>query len=65
MKRVRTKIKREIKRQLADEEYVADWVHFSGSSLIVVIEGIELTRYANGKAVKHWVFLNSQGRRNQ
>lgn len=57
-------VKVELKRQLSDEEYVSDWVRFTGSDPGAVIEGMEVTRYANGKAVEHWFFPNSQTRRN-
>ena len=57
-------VKVELKRQLSDEEYVSDWVRFTGADPAMVIEGMEVTRYANGKAVEHWFFPNSQARRN-
>ena len=57
-------VKVELKRQLSDEEYVSDWVRFTGADPTMVIEGMEVTRYANGKAVEHWFFPNSQTRRN-
>lgn len=57
-------VKVELKRQLSDEEYVSDWVRFTGADPTMVIEGMEVTRYANGKAVEHWFFPNSQVRRN-
>ena len=58
-------VKVELKRQLSDEEYVSDWVRFIGADPNMVIEGMEVTRYANGKAVEHWFFPNRQARRNQ
>lgn len=57
-------VKVDRKRQLADEEYVSDWIRFIGDDPKAVIEGMEVTRYANGKAVEHWFFPNSQTRRN-
>jgi predicted SnoaL-like aldol condensation-catalyzing enzyme len=57
-------VKVELKRQLSDEEYVSDWVRFTGRDPGAVIEGMEVTRYANGKAVEHWFFPNSQARQN-
>ena len=52
-------VKMEVIRQFADEGYVSDWVRFSGSNG-TVIEGMEVTRYANGKAIEHWFFVNNQ-----
>ena len=52
----------EVVRQLSDDEYVSDWIKFINSNS--VIEGIELTKYKDGKAVEHWFFLNSQRRGN-
>lgn len=52
-------VKLEVIRQFADEEYVSDWVRFSGSNGTMV-EGMEVTRYANGKAIEHWFFVNNQ-----
>jgi len=52
----------EIKRQWADDEYVADWVRYTGAKTNMVVEGIEVTRYANGKAVEHWFFPKRQAR---
>lgn len=57
-------VKVELKRQLSDDEYVSDWVRFTGIDPGAVIEGMEVTRFANGKAVEHWFFPNSQTRRN-
>ncbi|GAB3551073.1 hypothetical protein GCM10027577_31090 [Spirosoma fluminis] len=57
-------VKVELKRQLSDDEYVSDWVRFLGANPAMVIEGMEVTRYVNGKAVEHWFFPNSQPRRN-
>ena len=45
----------EVLRQWADDEYVADWVRYKGNNL-TTIEGIEVTRYSNKKAVEHWFF---------
>ncbi|MBK8291394.1 MAG: nuclear transport factor 2 family protein [Flammeovirgaceae bacterium] len=56
-------VKVEVVRQLADDEYVADWVRFIGENNMV-IEGIEMTRYSNGKAKEHWFFPGGQPRRN-
>ncbi|MCR9062647.1 MAG: nuclear transport factor 2 family protein [Cytophagales bacterium] len=48
----------ELLRQLSDDEYVADWVRFCNQSS--VIEGIEMTKFKDGRAVEHWFFPNSQ-----
>jgi len=58
-------LKLELKRQLADDEYVFDWVRFINSGPDIIIEGMEVTRYANGKAIEHWFFPGGQSRRNQ
>ncbi len=58
-------LKMEVKRQWADDDYVADWIRFTGTNPTLVIEGIEVTRFSNGKAIEHWFFPNSQTRRNQ
>jgi predicted SnoaL-like aldol condensation-catalyzing enzyme len=51
-------VKMEVKRRWADDDYVSDWISYAGAA--TVIEGIELTRYANGKAVEHWFFPSSR-----
>ena len=50
----------EIVRQLVDNEYVADWVKFIGENPKMIIEGIEMTRYKDEKAIEHWFFPYSQ-----
>lgn len=52
--------KLELLRRLSDNEYVSDWVRMIGQTPNAVIEGIEMTRYEDGKAVEHWFFPNSQ-----
>lgn len=47
-------------RQLADDEYVADWVRYNFADPKAKIEGIEMTRYRQGKAVEHWFFPSMQ-----
>lgn len=54
-------VKLEVKKRWADDDYVSDWIVYTGKAM--VIEGIELTRYANGKAVEHWFFPSSQPKR--
>jgi hypothetical protein len=65
VKRVQLQIsnmKMEVFRRWADNDYVTDWVRFTGSNQTVVVEGMEVTRYVNGKAIEHWFFPNSQRR---
>ena len=50
----------ELVKRLCDEEYVSDWIRFIGEAPNALIEGIEMTKYINGKAVEHWFFPNSQ-----
>lgn len=49
-------IRMEVKRQLTDGEFFSDWIRYVGSDSTRVIEGIEMTRYADGKAMEHWFF---------
>lgn len=44
----------EVIRQLFDNEYVSDWIRFINPSSL--IEGIEMTKYKDGKAIEHWFF---------
>lgn len=53
-------VKLELKRRWADDEFVNDWVKFSSPDSKIVIEGMEVTRYVNGKAVEHFFFPNGQ-----
>ncbi len=53
-------IKVKLIKRLFDEEYVSDWLRFVGEAPNALIEGIEMTKYVNGKAVAHWFFPNSQ-----
>jgi hypothetical protein len=53
-------VKLELKRRLADEEFVSDWVRFTTTNSPVGIEGMEVTRYVDGKAVEHFWFPNGQ-----
>ncbi|GGA85081.1 hypothetical protein GCM10011511_05140 [Puia dinghuensis] len=50
----------EVKRRWADEEYVTDWIRYTAPGSATAIEGMEVTRYVNGKAIEHWFFPNSQ-----
>ncbi|WDF81129.1 nuclear transport factor 2 family protein [Mucilaginibacter sp. KACC 22773] len=49
-------VKTELIRQFADDEYVSDWIRYTGSDPVNVIEGMEVTKYLNGKAIEHWFF---------
>jgi quinol monooxygenase YgiN/predicted SnoaL-like aldol condensation-catalyzing enzyme len=49
-------VKLELIRQLADDEYVFDWIRYTGSDSAMKIEGLEVTKYKNGKAIEHWFF---------
>ena len=51
-------VKMVVKKRWADDDYVSDWIIYTGKTTL--IEGIELTRYANGKAVEHWFFPSSR-----
>ena len=62
-------VKMELKRQWADDEYVVDWMRYTGSNPTATmgmpvgpfdIKGMEVTRFADGKAVEHWFFDDSQ-----
>jgi predicted SnoaL-like aldol condensation-catalyzing enzyme len=54
----------EVISRTTDGEYFANWVRFVGSNPVAVIEGIEMTKYSNGKATEHWFFPNNQRRVN-
>jgi hypothetical protein len=53
-------VKVDLIRQLADDEFVADWVRYTGANTAMVIEGMEVTRYKGGRAVEHWFFSYNQ-----
>ena len=53
----------ELVRQWADDEFVNDWIRFSSPNSKMVIEGMEVTRYVDGRAVEHFFFPNGQARR--
>ncbi|SDF22426.1 hypothetical protein SAMN05421636_1224 [Pricia antarctica] len=42
--------------QMANDDYVCDWVRFTGNNPVIVVESMEVTRYANGFAQEHWFF---------
>jgi len=62
-------MKMELKRQWADDEYVVDWVRYTGTNPTAMmgmpagpydIKGMEVSRFTDGKAVEHWFFDDSQ-----
>lgn len=62
-------MKMETKREWADDEYVATWERYYGSNPDGAggmpkgpydMQGVEVTKYKDGKAVEHWGFMNSQ-----
>jgi hypothetical protein len=62
-------MKIELKKQWADDDYVTDWVRYTGTNPNpgmgmpagpYDIKGMEVTRFSNGKAVEHWFFYDSQ-----
>ncbi|HEY4327175.1 MAG TPA: nuclear transport factor 2 family protein [Mucilaginibacter sp.] len=53
----------EVKTRVMNGEYFGDWIKYTGANPGMVIEGIEMTRYSNGKAVEHWFFPGGQPRR--
>ncbi|WP_156166654.1 nuclear transport factor 2 family protein [Pedobacter sp. BMA] len=50
----------EVVSRTTDGEYFGNWVSFIGSNPKMIIDGIEMTRYSNGKAIEHWFFPNNQ-----
>lgn len=58
------RVKIDRKHQLTDGNYISDWVRFNGADPSMAFEGMEVTRYMNGKAVEHWFFPNSQALKN-
>ena len=62
-------IKSEIKKILADDEYVMAWLHWTGTSNGTVpgmppagpvdMNGVEVVRFKDGKAVEHWAFMDA------
>lgn len=60
-------MKSEIKKELADDEYVMAWMRWTGTSNgsmpdlpagSVDMNGIEVVRFREGKAVEHWAFMD-------
>lgn len=50
----------EVISRTTDGEYFGNWVRFISLNPAAVIEGIEMTKYSNGKALEHWFFPNNQ-----
>jgi predicted SnoaL-like aldol condensation-catalyzing enzyme len=60
-------MKTETVKELADDNYVMAWMHYTGTSDGKMMppgpfdmDAIETTRFENGKAVEHWGFMESQ-----
>lgn len=53
-------LKMEVITQMSNDDYVADWVQFTGSNPSISIEGMEVTRYTDGLAREHWFFPKNQ-----
>jgi predicted SnoaL-like aldol condensation-catalyzing enzyme len=59
--------KTEIIKELADDEYVMSWSHYTGTAKVagmgfkpgdkIDMNAIELTKFKDGKAVEHWSFM--------
>ena len=59
-------MKSEIKKELADDEYVMAWMRWTGITTVpmdgmpagpVDMNGVEVVRFKDGKAVEHWAFM--------
>lgn len=62
-------MKTEIKKELADDEYVIAWMHWTGTSNGTMpdmpagpidMNGVEVVRFKDGKAVEHWAFMDAR-----
>jgi|RhiMethySRZTD1v2_1073278.scaffolds.fasta_scaffold2210093_2 predicted SnoaL-like aldol condensation-catalyzing enzyme len=62
-------MKSEIKKEFADDEYVMAWMHWTGTSDgslpdmpagPIDMNGIEVVRFKDGKAVEHWAFMDAR-----
>ena len=67
MKKGSGDMKSEIKKELADDEYVFAWMRWTGTSDGSIpdmpagpydMSGIEVVRFKDGKAVEHWGFMD-------
>ena len=62
-------MKSETKKEFADDEYVMAWLRWTGTSDGSLpdmpagpfdINGIEVVRFKDGKAVEHWAFMDAR-----
>ena len=62
-------MKSEIKKEFADDEYVMAWMHWTGTSDGSIpdmpsgpydMNGIEVVRFKDGKAVERWAFMDAR-----
>ena len=69
MHKTETNMKSEIKKALADDEYVMGWMRWTGTSDGSMpgmpagpydMSGIEVVRFKDGKAVEHWAFMDAR-----
>jgi hypothetical protein len=61
-------MKSDLVKELADSDYVMSWYHFTGSFKNTEmghkagdkfdLNGVEVTRYKDGKGVEHWTFMD-------
>jgi len=64
----KNKMKMETKNEVADENFVYSWMHFSGNSDGSMgmppgpydMSSIEVSRLNDGKIVEHWTFMDMQ-----
>lgn len=61
-------MKTEIKKELADDDYVMGWLRWTGTLNVpmdgmpagpVDMSGVEVVRFKDGKAVEHWAFMDA------
>jgi hypothetical protein len=60
-------MKSEVIKELADDEYVMSWTHFTGkyskagmghkAGDNIDMKGLEVSRFKDGKGVEHWFFM--------
>ena len=61
-----TDTKQEKVKELADDEYVFSWMHYTGTSNGVMgmpkgpysMNTVEVAKFKDGKAIEHWAFVN-------
>ena len=61
-------MKAEKVKELADDEYVFTWMHYSGTSEGAMgmhkgpfsMNAVEVAKFKGGKAIEHWGFANAQ-----